>query len=231
MGSHRQTNNQIVNINLMPFHGSKLYIGIDSEGKEDGVLCTTDEEESNWLSRGYRFVPVRMLSDYDRTTANWERERSALPVFYNSVENSKSSISIDRMINTESSSSSDRMISITDSNTINVNISTSELPLPLIFKGADPLTAESVILIYEKGTASYSPAYTWTSQQRRSTWVDNAVRKNNNNAYCNLCRDYIYLHSDKKVRGSQKIKTTISRTNVKGCESYALDLIFIALKI
>lgn len=114
MGSHRQTNNQVVNINLMPFHGSKLYVGIDSEGKEDGVLCTTNEEESNWLSMGYRFLPVRILTDSDRTTANWDRERGTLPVE-----------------NTESSSSSNR----------NVTISSSDLlPLPPIFQGVDPYT-------------------------------------------------------------------------------------------
>jgi len=102
MGSHKQTNDQVVNHDLMRFHGSTFYVRIDSEGKQDCVLCTTDEEESNWLSRGYRFLPVSIASNSDRTTANLERESSTLPVFDNSVENTENGSSIDRMINTES---------------------------------------------------------------------------------------------------------------------------------
>jgi hypothetical protein len=182
----------------MPFHGSKLYVGIDSEGKEDGVLCTTNEEESNWLSMGYRFLPVRILTDSDRTTANWDRERGTLPVE-----------------NTESSSSSNR----------NVTISSSDLlPLPPIFQGVDPLTAQNVILIYEKGTELYSPAYTWTLNRRTATWVDIKVKKNNTNAYYGLCKDYTYLHANRDVTGNQKINTKLSRINGKKIDVIALEL-------
>jgi hypothetical protein len=140
----------------------------------------------------------------------------------NSVENTEFSSNIDGMINTESGSSSNRIISTTNSN--NVTIDSSELPLPLIFQGAYPLTAANVIMIYEEGTALYSPAYTWSSKRRTATWSDATVRKNNNNAYYGLCRDYTYLHANRQVRGDQKINTKLSRTNGKKPESIALDL-------
>jgi hypothetical protein len=203
MGQQTSSNNQVLNINVTPYHGTKTFFGVE-DNQEKIKICTTEEEEAYVIGLGYRLVKSEMISDSGRTNMNWRRVNEQES---NNIDSSGDSSN--RRGSTSSSSSSFSMnTSISDITTTDVQQS-----LPLVFPGIKPLTARNVISMYERGDDRFPPIRTWTKAKRHVKWEECTPqqKKNNSTNYYNLCKDYIYLHNNREINLDIDFDTKLSR--------------------
>jgi hypothetical protein len=179
MGQQKSLNNQVLNINVTPYHGTKTFFGME-DNKEKIKICTTAEEEVFLISKGFRLVPSEMISDSGRTSMNWRRV------------NEHESDNIDRSDNRANSSGSSSSSSSSFSMNTSISDITSndvQLSLPEVFSGIKPLTGRNVISMYEKGDDRFPLIRTWTKSKRTVKWGEctKQQKKNNSTNYYNIC--------------------------------------------
>jgi hypothetical protein len=63
-------NNQIVEIKISPFHGTKLMLGIE-DNEEVIYAASTEEEVQYHIEKGFRIVKMKLMTDSARTSMNW----------------------------------------------------------------------------------------------------------------------------------------------------------------